>query len=578
MRHELRDLLAVAVSALADDGVIPVGSEADIMLERTRQPDHGDFACNIAMVLAKTARMKPRDLAALLQSRLPDSELIDRTEIAGPGFMNIFLAPEAYYRLITAIRRAGTAYGMSDAGQGRRIMVEFVSANPTGPLHVGHGRGAAYGDALVRVLRKAGYTADSEYYINDAGRQMEILAVSVWLRYLELCGEEIDFPPGAYQGDYVFDIAATLHRDHGTAFQHPAVELMDSLPADTDPLLDILISRARDWLGEDGFNTIHRLGNDTLVDDIRNDLVRFGVEFDCWFSENHLVTDGAVDRAVKTLKDSEHLYLKDGAWWLRTTDFGDEKDRVVLRANGNHTYFATDIAYHLNKFERGFEQVINIWGADHHGYIKRVKAALAALGHDPDALTVLLVQFATLYRGDEKIPMSTRSGQFVTLRELRQEVGADAGRYFYALRKPEQHMDFDLDLATSKSSENPVYYIQYAHARICSVFRQLEEKGLTPDLEGADHSLLGEKRELDLLRELSRYPEVVEAAARSYEPHLVAYYLRELANDFHAYYNAHPFIAADEAMRNARLSLISATRVVLANALDILGVSAPEAM
>ncbi len=578
MRHELRDLLAVAVSALADDGVIPVDSGADIMLERTRQPDHGDFACNIAMVLAKAARKKPRELAAILQSRLPDSELIDRTEIAGPGFINIFLAPQAYYRLITVIRQAGAAYGRSDAGKDRRIMVEFVSANPTGPLHVGHGRGAAYGDALVRVLRAAGYTAASEYYINDAGRQMEILAVSVWLRYLELCGEEIDFPPGAYQGDYVFDIAATLHRDHGTGFQYPAAELMDSLPADTDPLLDTLISRTKDRLGADRFNTIHGLGNDTLVDDIRDDLVRFGVEFDCWFSENHLVTDEAVDRVVQTLKDSEHLYLKDGAWWLRTTDFGDEKDRVVLRANGNHTYFATDIAYHLNKFERGFEQVINIWGADHHGYIKRVKAALAALGRDPDALTVLLVQFATLYRGEEKIPMSTRSGQFVTLRELRQDVGVDAGRYFYALRKPEQHMDFDLDLATSKSSENPVYYIQYAHARICSVFRQLDEKGLTPDLEDADHSLLCEQRELDLLRELSRYPEVVEAAARSYEPHLVAYYLRELANDFHAYYNAHPFIAADEAVRNARLSLIAATRVVLANALDLLGVSAPEAM
>ena len=578
MRHELRDLLAVAVSALADDGVIPVASEVDIQLERTRQPEHGDFACNVAMVLAKAARMKPRDLAAQLQARLPASELIDKTEIAGPGFINIFLAREAYYHLITTVRQAGAAYGRSDVGGGRPIMVEFVSANPTGPLHVGHGRGAAYGDALVRVLRAAGYAAASEYYINDAGRQMDILAVSVWLRYLELCGEEIDFPPSAYQGDYVFDIAATLHRDHGADFQQSAADLMDSLPVDADQLLDTLISRAKNQLGADGFNQLHALGNDTLVDDIRNDLVRFGVQFDHWFSENHLVADGAVERVVQTLKDSRHMYLKDGAWWLRTTEFGDEKDRVVLRANGNHTYFATDIAYHLDKFERGFEHVINIWGADHHGYIKRVKASLAALGRDPDALTVLLVQFATLYRGAEKIPMSTRSGQFVTLRELRQEVGADAARYFYALRKPEQHMDFDLDLARSQSSDNPVYYIQYAHARICSVFRQLDEKGITPELESADHSLLSEVRELDLLRELSRYPEVVETAARSYEPHLVAYYLRDLANDFHTYYNAHPFIAADEALRNARLSLIAATQVVLANALDLLGVSAPESM
>ena len=304
---------------------------------------------------------------------------------------------------------------------------------------------------------------------------------------------------------------------------------MDSLPVDADQLLDTLISRAKNQLGTDGFNQLHALGNDTLVDDIRNDLVRFGVQFDHWFSENHLVADGAVERVVQTLKDSRHMYLKDGAWWLRTTEFGDEKDRVVLRANGNHTYFATDIAYHLDKFERGFEHVINIWGAAHHGYIKRVKASMSALGLDPDDLTVLLVQFATLYRGAEKMPMSTRSGQFVTLRELRQEVGADAARYFYALRKPEQHMDFDLDLARSQSSDNPVYYIQYAHARICSVFRQLDEKGITPELESADHSLLSEVRELDLLRELSRYPEVVETAARSYEPHLVAYYLRDLS-------------------------------------------------
>jgi len=551
---------------------------ADVHIERTRQRDHGDFACNIAMTLAKSARMKPRDLASLLRSRLPENTLIDRTEVAGPGFINIFLTHDAFYKLIPVIRKAGDNYGCCDAGEQKRILVEFVSSNPTGPLHVGHGRGAAYGDALVRVLRASGYDAASEYYINDAGRQMDILAVSVFLRYLELCGEEFEFPANAYQGDYVFDIAASLHRDLGEDLRQPLDAIIGSLPTDGDQLLDTLISRAKTLLGKECFTRIHDLARDTLVDDIREDLSQFGVTFDHWFSENTLVTGNAVARVVEKLTENGLMYEKDGALWLRTTDYGDEKDRVVIRANGNHTYFATDIAYHLDKFERGFDHAINIWGADHHGYIERVKASIAGLGQEPDALTVLTVQFAVLYRSGKKVSMSTRSGQFVTLRELRQEVGIDAARFFYALRKPEQHMDFDLDLAKSQSSDNPVYYVQYAHARICSVFKQLLEKDIAVDLDDPDFGLLTEERELGLLRELSRYPEVVETAARSYEPHLVAYYVRDLANEFHTYYNAHPFIAADAPLRNARLSLIDATRVVLANALGLLGVSAPTSM
>ncbi len=345
-----------------------------------------------------------------------------------------------------------------------------------------------------------------------------------------------------------------------------------------DALLDALIARGKQLLGEDGFRRVHALARDTLVDDIRSDLGQFGVEYQTWFSEQSLIDSGAVQAAVEALKENKFLYEKDGAWWFRTTDFGDEKDRVVLRANGNHTYFATDIAYHHDKIARGFEHVINIWGADHHGYIKRVKASMSALGLDPQALTVLLVQFAVLYRSGEKVSMSTRSGEFVTLRELRDEVGRDAARFFYALRKPDQHMDFDLDLAKAQSSDNPVYYVQYAHARICSVFRQLAEKGIAVDLSEADPQLLIETREADLLQKLSRYPEVVESAARSYEPHQVAYYLRELANDFHTYYNAHPFLAAEADIRLARLSLIDATRQVIANALGLLGVGAPERM
>jgi len=578
MRDEVCRLLNEALASLASDGVLSTDSAPVVQVERSKSAEHGDFASNLAMVLAKSAGMKPRDLAEKICAALPASAVVARTEIAGPGFINIFLATDAYHELPDRIREQGAAYGTSTIGQGRRVMVEFVSANPTGPLHVGHGRGAAYGDALARVLRAAGFDAISEYYINDAGRQMDILAVSVWLRYLELCGETVAFPSAAYQGDYIFDIAATLHREDQVAYQTAASTLFDGLPSEDDALLDELIARAKDTLGKDGFHRVHGLARDTLVDDIRSDLQQFGVDYQAWFSEQSLIDSGAVQAAVDALKKNQFLYEKDGAWWFRTTDFGDEKDRVVLRANGNHTYFATDIAYHHNKLERGFEHVINIWGADHHGYIKRVKASMSALGLDADALTVLLVQFAVLYRGGAKVSMSTRSGEFVTLRELREEVGRDAARFFYALRKPDQHMDFDLDLAKTQSSDNPVYYVQYAHARICSVFRQLAEKGINVDLSRADPKQLVEARESDLLQKLSRYPEVVESAARSYEPHQVAYYLRELANDFHTYYNAHPFLAAEEDIRLARLSLIDATRQVLANALGLLGVGAPERM
>ena len=578
MRNKVRKLLSGAVAALVGDGVLPKDTSLEVQVERSRKPGHGDFASNAALVLAGPAGLQPRQLAEQLRTRLPASSLVERTEVAGPGFINIFLAADACWRLPEEIRRQGVRFGTSEVGAGQRLMVEFVSANPTGPLHVGHGRGAAYGDALARVLRAAGYQTSSEYYINDAGRQMDILALSVWLRYLELAGETLTFPDQAYQGDYVFDIAATVHRENGDRYRYDAGGLMQDLPADMDQALDTLIARAQTHLGADQFAYLHGLARDTLVADICGDLAGFGVDYDTWYSEKSLIASGAVQRAVDDLKANGCLYQQHGAWWFRSTDFGDEKDRVVLRANGNHTYFATDIAYHRDKVERGFGHVINIWGADHHGYVKRVKASLAALGLDPQQLTVLLVQFAALYRGGEKVAMSTRSGEFVTLRELREEVGCDAARFFYALRKPEQHMDFDLDLAKSQSSDNPVYYVQYAHARICSVFRQLGEKGIDVDLAGADHSLLVEPREADLLQRLSRYPETVEAAACNYEPHQVAYYLRELANDFHTYYNAHPFIAAAADLRLARLSLIDASRQVLANGLGLLGVSAPERM
>jgi len=578
MLKEIRSLLSIAISSLEEEGKLSRKNAPDFGVDHTRQKGHGDIASNVALVLAKHVGTSPRGLAEQVIQHLPPSSLIERTEIAGPGFINFFLASEAWVRLIQEIRGTGDKYGSSDIGKGERVLVEFVSSNPTGPLHVGHGRGAAYGDALVQVLRAAGYDTESEYYINDAGRQMDILALSIWLRYLELCGETMHFPEGAYKGDYIFDIAATLHREDGAEHHHGVAEVMDSLPTEIDAGIDLLIDRMKECVQENEFSRIQDLGSTALVADIQEDLAQFGVEFDTWFSEKSLVVSAILDRMVAKLRDNGHLYEKDGAWWFRSSDFGDEKDRVVVRSNGNHTYFATDIAYHMDKLDRGFDQLINIWGADHHGYIGRMKAAIAALNRDPDHLNVLVVQFAALYRGGERAAMSTRSGEFVTLRELREEVGTDAARFFYVLRKPEQHMNFDLDLAKSQSNDNPVYYVQYAHARICSVFRQLMERGIDIDLRKADPGLLIEDQELDLLRSLSRYPEVVAQAARNFEPHQVAYFTRELANDFHAYYNAHPFIATEERWRLARLALIDATRQVLANALRLLGVSAPQSM
>ncbi len=577
----MKDLVELALSqsllALEKAGVLSDGAAITVHVERTKNRDHGDFASNVAMALAKQARMNPRELAAKIIEAIPSNDAIIKMEIAGPGFINFTLAKDSLARVIDRIAKAGADYGRSDVGAGTSVQVEFVSANPTGPLHVGHGRGAAYGDALMRLLRFSGYDADAEYYVNDAGRQMHILALSVWLRYLDLSGETIDaFPPNGYKGDYIWDIAADLHRENGDVFRVPAAELFADLPEDDEARVDELIARAKSRLGA-GYETVFDQGLNTLVDDIRGDLGQFGVTFDQWFSEHSLETTGAIEAAISVLKDNNTLYEKEGAWWFRSSDYGDEKDRVVLRANGQHTYFAADIAYLLNKHQRGYHHLIYVLGADHHGYVTRVKAAFSAFGQDPERLRMLLVQFAILYRNGEKASMSTRSGDFVTLRELRSEVGNDAARFFYTMRKPEQHMDFDLDLAKSQSSDNPVYYVQYAHARVCAVFRQLAEKGLQPG-ENADYGLLTEQHELDLMTQLARFPEVVEKAAKAFEPHQIAYYLRELANQFHTYYNAHPFIAEDAELRNARLALINAARQVLANGLQLVGVSAPETM
>lgn len=577
MKQAIERGLNLAITVLINDQVLAPDALDKITLERARDRAHGDFASNIALVCAKQAKRTPREIAQLIVDLFPDTEEVEKLEIAGPGFINFTLSKEVHSKVIGEIKTAGANYGLSDIGNNKKVLVEFVSANPTGPLHVGHGRGAAYGDALVRLLKATGFYVESEYYFNDAGRQMQILAQSVFLRYLDLAGHKVDLPGNAYQGDYIWDIAATLHREHKDKFVLDVDQLFAELPEDIEKSMDALIQRTQAALGTDNYQIVFEAGPDAIVKNIRTDLARFGVKFDTWFTEGSLVESGDLQRALDALKQDDIVYEKDGAWWFRSTNFGDDKDRVVIRSNGQHTYFAADIAYLLNKTNRGFEELIYIWGADHHGTVARVRAAFEAQGKNPDQFNVLLVQLAVLYRGDKKVSMSTRSGQYVTLRELYEEVGQDAARFFYVMRKPEQHMDFDLELAKSQSSDNPVYYVQYAHARVASVFRQLAEKGLKP-AQDANLALLTQTHEIELMTMLAKFPETIERAARDYAPHQIAYYLRDLANAFHSYYNAHPFISAEEDMRNARLALADAARQVIVNGLTILGVSAPDKM
>ena len=578
MKQELQQLLTDAISIVQQKMNLSFSAIDDIQIERTRDQAHGDFACNIAMALAKQAKTSPRQLASSIVENLPDSDIIDHVEIAGPGFINFFLKKQSRLSVITNILQSGENYGRSKFGSGKSILVEFVSANPTGPLHIGHGRGAAYGAVVADLLEAIGYQVDREYYVNDAGRQMDILTVSIWLRYLEQCGIKIDFPENAYQGNYILEIANNLYKSKQDTLSNEV-----AFPGNNDDLetkMDQLIVISKSTLGNENYQLILDLGLNEILGEIREDLASFGVVFDRWFSEQSLTNDKQIQKCIDKLKESDFVYEDGGTLWFRSTAFADEKDRVIIRENGQTTYFASDIAYHLDKFSRGYDKAINIWGADHHGYIARVKAALSALDKNPDALEILLVQFATLYRGTEKLQMSTRSGQFVTLRELRDEVGKDATRFFYVMRKSEQHLDFDMELAKSRSNENPVYYIQYAHARICSVLKQVEEKGLSYDVAAGSKNLhtLSEPSEEKLITTLSRYPEIIQAAATEYEPHQVAYYLKELANEFHSYYNSCKFIVDTDELRNARLNLICASKQVIANGLGILGVSAPEQM
>ena len=560
--------------------VAPEAADTPVLLERPKQAEHGDLACNIAMQLAKKLKSNPRQLAERLVAALKAQAsyaqgYVTAVEIAGAGFINLRLSAKSKQAVVAQILADGPNFGRAPQS-GRKVQVEFVSANPTGPLHVGHGRGAAYGASLANLLAFSGDSVEREFYVNDAGRQMDILALSVWLRYLELHSVSATFPEDGYRADYVREIGAELKKMHADRFVRDSGELPAAAPdGDADAALDVLISAAQRLLDAD-WRLLHQFSLSRMLADQKNDLEEFGVAYDIWYSEQSLHDDGSVARAMQALDERGHLYEKDGALWFRSSTFGDEKDRVVKRENGQFTYFASDIAYHTNKISRGFDRIIDVWGADHHGYIPRVKGALGALGLDPDRLEVALVQFAVLYRRGEKVAMGKRSGDFVTLRDLRNEVGNDAARFFYVLRKSDQHLDFDLDLAKSQTNDNPVYYVQYAHARVCSVFGQ--HGGNAGAGVEAPTELLLNPRELSLMQRLGEFPEIVLTAARDLAPHGVAFYLRDLAADFHSYYNAERILVENALLANARLALCAATRQVLASGLALLGVSAPERM
>jgi len=550
-----RDLLTEAVTGFAKErGMLP-GDLPEIQLERPRHEGQGDWASNIAMLMAKRLGLRPRDVAAEIVSRIGSDPHLEKIEVAGPGFINFFVTNLWIRDVLEAAVKGRENYGRSEQGKGRKVQVEFVSANPTGPLHVGHGRGAAVGDMTASLLEYAGWQVEREYYINDAGLQMNLLGQSTQARYFEIlgCPEKAPFPENGYKGDYIYDLAREVLERDGNVY------------------LDVPL--------EESFPVFQEHAAKTILEGIREDLSRFGVHFDVWFSEKSLYEKGLVESALSFLKERGHAYEKDGALWFRTTAFGDDKDRVLVRSNGVTTYFASDVAYHKDKFDRGFDLVIDVWGADHHGYVPRMKAAVEALGKNREALQILLIQFVNLLRGGQQVSMSTRSGEFVTLKEVLDEVGVDAARFFFAMRRCDSHLDFDLELAKKASTDNPVFYVQYAHARIQSIMREAASRKMDiPEPFSVDVNLLLEPEEKALAKRIARFPEEVEKAASELAAHRIAFFAYDLAADFHAFYNAHRVLGVEEPLSKARLCLVEATRGALTNALAILRVEAPERM
>ena len=555
LRRAVIEALQEACRKAREGGSLSVkDGEITFSVEQPKLKEHGDFSTNLALLLAPVEKRPPREIASLLLREIGDAHpVIARSEVAGPGFINFFLRPEFLLGRLREVPEAGDNYGRSDLGSGKRVLVEFVSANPTGPLHIGHGRGAAVGDSLSNLLEYAGYHIEKDYYINDMGNQMETLGRSLYLRYKEVAGERVEFPEEAYQGQYLIELAREVYQKEGERFLRETPE--------------------------EAIQTLAGRAGEAILTDIRSTLEGFGVYFDVWCSEGALYETGALGAAILDLKEKGHIYEEEGALWLRTRSLGDEKDRVVLRSDGRPTYLASDIAYHKDKFRRGFDRLINIWGADHHGYVPRMKALVQMMGYPPEALEVLLVQFVNLKRGDVQVSMSTRAGQFTALSDVLREVGRDATRFFLLTRRCDSHLDFDLELAKKASAENPVYYIQYAHARICSVFQQAAERGVPlPDPKTTDLSLLTLPEEWALIKAVLAFPDLVEGAARALEPHRLTFYLVDLAGTFHSYYNHHRIISEDPALTTARLHLAACVRQVLRSALRLLGISAPVAM
>jgi arginyl-tRNA synthetase len=556
MKSRLRTLLQDAVKACVNQGVLDLEAVPFIEIDITKEAAFGDYASNIAMVLASRVKGKlpPRKIAEVIRGHIQDNhDMLAKVEVAGPGFMNFFLREDVWSTLLSEVDKLGDRYGSSDYGKGNNAHVEFVSANPTGPLHIGHARGAVVGDVIANVAGASGFSVFREYYINDAGNQMNNLGKSVLYRYLELLGEDVEFPENCYQGDYIRELAGEIIDRNGDIYrsqnQDEAVHLFTDYAAGA------------------------------ILEGIKEDLRAFGVVFDNYLSERSLYKDDRVAMLLKELEEKHVVYSDGETLWFKTTDFGDEKDRVVVRRNGEPTYFAADIAYHHDKYIRGFDTIIDVWGADHHGYIPRMSACIEALGHDRNSLKIVLIQLVSLLRDGMPVPMSTRAGEFVTMKEVVDEVGKDAARYNFLMRRSDSHLDFDLELAKKQSNENPVYYVQYAHARICSIVRNAGEKGYTiPAYEEVDLRCLKLPEEVNLIKTIIRFPEVVEGAAIALEPHRLTFYLNDLAALFHSYYNKHRVLSDDESLSKARLFLIKTILTVVRNALRLLGVSAPERM
>ncbi len=554
MKKTLTELMSDSIRRCMDKGLLNSREIPPLILESPREKSHGDYSTNIAMVMTPREGRPSQEVARIILSQLADEdEVIEKAEIAGPGFINFFLKEKVWYSVLEEIEGEGEDFGKGKIGESRRVQIEFVSANPTGPLHVGHGRGAAIGDVLANILDACNYRVFKEYYINDVGSQMDTLGKSVFLRYLHALGKDVEFPDYCYQGDYVAEIAKKAVKEREDAYlSYPQEESIRSLAS---------------------------FGADDILRGIEKDLDQFGVHFDGWFSEKELYREEKVSRAIGDLKERGLVYEKEGALWLKTSQFGDEKDRVLIKANGETTYFASDVAYHKDKLDRGFEVLINIWGADHHGYVPRMKASLMAMGKDEAILKIVLVQLVSLMRGGKIVAMSTRAGEFTTLRDVVEEVGRDAARFFFLMRRPDSQLDFDLELAKRQSAENPVYYVQYAHARICSIIREAQNKGIVlPQFEDIDVRLLNLSEELDLLKCLSGYPEVIEASGLSLEPHRIPFYLMELSSLFHSYYNKYRVISSEVELTKVRLLLVNSIKRVIKSALNVLGILAPEKM